>query len=304
MPKLRTIVYSVRQGVKNLGRNRMFSLASIGTMTACLFLFGIFYFLLGNLQYTIKNAETKVGVSVFFEEGIQETRLEELKKEIENRVEVAYVYYVSAEEAWERYKESSLDPKQIASFGDDNPLENSASFEVHLNDVGMQDILVRYITGLQGVRQVNDSKQVADTLHNVNRAVRIVTIAIIAILGSVAVFLISTTITTGIRVRQQEISIMKLIGATDFFIKAPFYVEGIVLGAIGAILPLSILYVIYRKGIGYILEKFSDVFGQNAKLLDVSDMFGQLVPLSFLIGIGIGVLGTGLTLKRQLKRIR
>ncbi len=303
MPRISTVVYSVRQGGKNLRRNRMFSLASIGTMAACLFLFGIFYFLLQNLQYAIRGAETNVGVTVFFAEGTGMARIAQVQDEIERRAEVAYVNYVSAEEAWERYKETSLTAEQVESFGEDNPLENSASLEVHINDVAAQDALVRYIESFPDVRLINDSKELADMLNGINRAVSVVTTVIIGILAAVAVFLISTTISTGISIRAQEISIMKLIGATDFFIEAPFFVEGILLGVIGAAIPLALLYGVYRRVSGYIAQKLVSVLGKGTMLLDSGKVFHTLVPISLGIGIGIGIFGTWLTLKKQLKKI-
>ena len=303
MPRISTVVYSIGQGGKNLRRNRMFSLASIGTMAACLFLFGIFYFLLQNLQYAIKGAETNVGVTVFFDEGTDVVRIAQIREEIEKRSEVAYVNYISAEEAWERYRETSLSEEQAKSFGEDNPLENSASLEVHTSDVTAQDALVRYIESIPQVRLVNDSKELADMLSSINRAVSIVTTVIIAILAAVAVFLISTTISTGVSIRAQEISIMKLIGATDFFIEAPFFVEGILLGAIGAVIPLVLLNVIYRRISGYITERLVSVLGRGTMLLDSGQVFATLIPLSLAIGIGIGALGTWVTLKKQLRKL-
>ena len=303
MPRISTVVYSIGQGGKNLRRNRMFSLASIGTMAACLFLFGIFYFLLQNLQYAIKGAETNVGVTVFFDEGTDVVRIAQIREEIEKRSEVAYVNYISAEEAWERYRETSLSEEQAKSFGEDNPLENSASLEVHTSDVTAQDALVRYIASIPQVRLVNDSKELADMLSSINRAVSIVTTVIIAILAAVAVFLISTTISTGVSIRAQEISIMKLIGATDFFIEAPYFVEGILLGAIGAVIPLVLLNVIYRRISGYITERLVSVLGRGTMLLDSGQVFATLIPLSLAIGIGIGALGTWVTLKKQLRKL-
>lgn len=303
MPRISTVVYSIGQGGKNLRRNRMFSLASIGTMAACLFLFGIFYFLLQNLQYAIKGAETNVGVTVFFDEGTDVVRIAQIREEIEKRSEVAYVNYISAEEAWERYRETSLSEEQAKSFGEDNPLENSASLEVHTSDVTAQDALVRYIESISQVRLVNDSKELADMLSSINRAVSIVTTVIIAILAAVAVFLISTTISTGVSIRAQEISIMKLIGATDFFIEAPYFVEGILLGAIGAVIPLVLLNVIYRRISGYITERLVSVLGRGTMLLDSGQVFATLIPLSLAIGIGIGALGTWVTLKKQLRKL-
>lgn len=303
MPRISTVVYSIGQGGKNLRRNRMFSLASIGTMAACLFLFGIFYFLLQNLQYAIKGAETNVGVTVFFDEGTDVVRIAQIREEIEKRSEVAYVNYISAEEAWERYRETSLSEEQAKSFGEDNPLENSASLEVHTSDVTAQDALVRYIESIPQVRLVNDSKELADMLSSINRAVSIVTTVIIAILAAVAVFLISTTISTGVSIRAQEISIMKLIGATDFFIEAPYFVEGILLGAIGAVIPLVLLNAIYRRISGYITERLVSVLGRGTMLLDSGQIFATLIPLSLAIGIGIGALGTWVTLKKQLRKL-
>ena len=303
MPRISTVVYSIGQGGKNLRRNRMFSLASIGTMAACLFLFGIFYFLLQNLQYAIKGAETNVGVTVFFDEGTDVVRIAQIREEIEKRSEVAYVNYISAEEAWERYRETSLSEEQAKSFGEDNPLENSASLEVHTSDVTAQDALVRYIESIPQVRLVNDSKELADMLSSINRAVSIVTTVIIAILAAVAVFLISTTISSGVSIRAQEISIMKLIGATDFFIEAPYFVEGILLGAIGAVIPLVLLNVIYRRISGYITERLVSVLGRGTMLLDSGQVFATLIPLSLAIGIGIGALGTWVTLKKQLRKL-
>lgn len=303
MPRISTVVYSIGQGGKNLRRNRMFSLASIGTMAACLFLFGIFYFLLQNLQYAIKGAETNVGVTVFFDEGTDVVRIAQIREEIEKRSEVAYVNYISAEEAWERYRETSLSEEQAKSFGEDNPLENSASLEVHTSDVTAQDALVRYIESIPQVRLVNDSKELADMLSSINRAVSIVTTVIIAILAAVAVFLISTTISTGVSIRAQEISIMKLIGATDFFIEAPYFVEGILLGAIGAVIPLVLLNVIYRRISGYITERLVSVLGRGTMLLDSGQVFATLIPLSLAIGVGIGALGTWVTLKKQLRKL-
>ena len=303
MPRISTVVYSIGQGGKNLRRNRMFSLASIGTMAACLFLFGIFYFLLQNLQYAIKGAETNVGVTVFFDEGTDVVRIAQIREEIEKRSEVAYVNYISAEEAWERYRETSLSEEQAKSFGEDNPLENSASLEVHTSDVTAQDALIRYIESIPQVRLVNDSKELADMLSSINRAVSIVTTVIIAILAAVAVFLISTTISTGVSIRAQEISIMKLIGATDFFIEAPYFVEGILLGAIGAVIPLVLLNVIYRRISGYITERLVSVLGRGTMLLDSGQVFATLIPLSLAIGIGIGALGTWVTLKKQLRKL-
>lgn len=302
MPKISTVIYSFKQGVKNIKRNQMFSLASIGTMTACLFLFGVFYFALTNFKYVIKNAEQAVSVTVFFEKGTTDAEIKAIGDKIMLRAEVAKCEYISAEEAWENYKNTKLNEEQIASFGEDNPLKDSNNYVVYLNDVEMQDSLVKYISSIPGVRQVNDSEAIADLFSGFNKGLGYVSAGIIIILLGVAVFLISTTVTMGISIRKQEISIMKLIGATDFFIRAPFIVEGIIIGVIGASIPLIFLYVLYHKIISYIMESFNSPFG-SFEFISSNEIFSTLIPVSLIIGVGIGFLGSFFTLGKQLCKI-
>lgn len=302
MPRISTVAYSVKQGFKNIKRNRMFSLASIGTMTACLFLFGIFYFVLVNFKFMIRSAEQAVSVTVFFKEGTSEAEIEAIGDKIMLRAEVAKCEYISAEEAWENYKATKLDEEQIASFGDDNPLKNSNSYVVYLNDVEMQESLVKYITSIPGVRQVNDSEAIADLFTGFNKGVGYVSAVIIIILLGVAIFLISTTVTMGVSIRRQEISIMKLIGATDFFIRAPFIVEGLIIGLIGAGIPLVFLYFLYHKLIEYIMKDFNSPFG-TLDFVSTNQIFSTLIPVSLIIGVGIGFVGSFLTLGKQLRKI-
>jgi cell division transport system permease protein len=128
-----------------------------------------------------------------------------------------------------------------------------------------------------------------------------VSAAIIIILLAVAVFLISNTVTMGIAIRKEEISIMKLIGATDSFIRAPFIIEGIIIGIIGALLPIGGLYFIYHKVITYITQKYINIF-HSFEFLDVGDIFTKLIPISLLIGIGIGFIGSSMTVRKHLKK--
>ncbi len=302
MHRISTTLYGIGQGFKNIRRNRMFSLASIGTMTACLFLFGIFYFILANFQHLVKSAEQNVGVTVFFDFGISDEKIEEIGQQIRKRAEVGGIEFTSAEEAWEKYKEEKLDDKLIQTFGDDNPLEDSASYTVYINDVDMQRSLVKYIEGLEGVRQVNNNDAVADAMSGFNMVITYVSGGIIVVLLGVAAFLISTTVTTGISVRKQELSIMKLIGATDSFIGTPYIVEGILIGIVGAVIPLVILRFLYGTIIQFISERFNSVLG-SSRFMEAGDVFAVLIPISLAIGIGIGFLGSLVTVRRKIRNL-
>lgn len=128
MREFNVVLYSLRQGLQNLRRNRMFTLASVGTVAACLFLFGIFYFALGNFKNAMRSVESSVGVSVFFQEGAAQDTIQSIGDAIRQRPEVDRVEYISAEEAWERFKEENFkdSPELVESFQDDNPLADSA----------------------------------------------------------------------------------------------------------------------------------------------------------------------------------
>lgn len=302
MQSIRTFFYCLKQGIRSIFHNGMFSLASIGTITASLFILGLFFFVSTNVRHVMKAAEQNVGVTVLFTEDCPQAKIDAIGEAIEKRVEVSKVVFISAEEAWENYKRDHLNEELAATFGEDNPLEDSASYKVYLNDVAMQDVLVRYIEGLDGVRRVNALDGVAESLEGINRIVTLVSVAIILILVAVAVFLIRMTVSIGISVRREEISIMNLIGATDFFVRFPFIVEGIVLGIFGAALPLGILRLIYGEVITYLSGEFESVF-HKMSFLSTHQVFARLTPLLLAIGVVIGWLGSAMTARKQLRKI-
>ena len=298
MKKLRTLFYTFGQGIANIFRNSLFSLASIATIGACLFLFGLFLAVLMNFQHIVKEAEQNVSVTVFFDEGLSTEEMEAIGQKIKARVEVADVKFVSSEEAWEYYKE-----KYIGEYADgfpDNPLEASSNFEIYLNDVSMQDSLVTYLENLDGVRLVNKSELTASTLSSVNLLIAYVSMAIIAILFAVSIFLISNTVMIGINVRRQEIAIMKYVGATDFFVRAPFIIECMLIGLIGAVIPLVIIYYLYDVVVNYISNAFA-LLTSYLNFLPREEVFMWLIPVSLLLGIGIGFLGSIVTVRRHLR---
>lgn len=300
--KISTLTYNVKQGLINIWRNKMFSLASIATMTACIFLFGVFYALGVNFGSMVHSAEEGVAVTVFFEEGITDEQIEVIGNEIATRPEVSEYHFVSAEEAWESFKEYYFEGHEeaAAGFEEDNPMVNSANYEVYLKDVSQQENLVAFLEGLEGVREVKQSEMVADVLTDFNNLIALIFVAIIVILIAVAVFLISNTVTVGISVRREEIAIMKLIGAKDTFVRAPFIVEGIVIGLIGSIIPLALLYTLYGSIVGYVSEKFT-LLSSMMEFVPVNELFRVLLPVSLILGVGIGFVGSRFTLKRHLK---
>ena len=315
--KIRSLFYHIKDGLKNIYRNRLFSLASIATITACIFLFGVFYALVSNFQYMIHKAENEVCVTVFFDEGLTDADIKKLGDTISQRNEVSRIHYTSADEAWENYKAENFKdyPELAEGFKDDNPLASSDNYEVYMKtlkgnskdliakskslSVTQQD-LVKFAQSLDGVREVKKSDVVANTLSSVNMLVAYVSIAIIAILLGVSIFLISNTVTTGITVRKEEIAIMKYIGAKDFVVRSPFVIEGLIIGLFGAVIPLALLYFLYDKAVVYIMEKFS-ILKNIITFLPVGNVYIYLLPIGLAMGIGIGFLGSYFTVRKHLR---
>lgn len=301
--KLSSLGYNIKQGFKNIWRNRMFSIASLVTMTACIFLFGIFFSILLNVNAAVKYYEEDVGISVFFNEGITQDQIDRIGEQIKARPEVSEITYTSAEEAWQKFQQIYFpdDPDAAASFVKGNPLANDASYTITTANVEDQPTLVAYIKTLDGVRKVNQSDEVVRTLSGFNTLMTYVSIAIITVLLVVAIILISNTVNVGISVRKNEIGIMKLIGATDSFVRAPFIVEGLMLGLIGSIIPLIILYFTYNWLLNKIVTKFSVLNSLSNILLSVNDVYRYLIPVSLILGIGIGLAGSIITVRKHLR---
>ena len=283
----------------------MFSAASIATMTACIFLFGLFFSLLISFRYIVKNAEEGVAVTVLFDDGVDQATINSIGEQIKAYKGVTKVEYVSAEEAWDEWSkqyfgDTELESEMAEGFKNDNPLANSSSYSVYVDKIEHQDALVKYIEGLDGVREVNQLKGATQTLSSFNTLLTYISVAIILILLCVAVFLISNTVAIGISIRKEEIGIMKLIGATNFFVRAPFLIEGMIIGLIGAIIPLVLLFVMYKKVIEYVLTKFS-MLSSVVQFMSVTQVFEVLTPVALILGMGIGLFGSVITIRKHLR---
>ena len=295
--KISTLFYCIKQGIINIFKNKWFSLASVATISACLFLFGICFSVVLNFKSMVKSAEEGVSVTVFFNEGISDNRIEQIGMQIQAHTAVSRVEYVSADAAWESFKVQYLG--EYADGFTENPLANSSNYQIYMNDVSKQAELVTYLEGIEGVRRVNRSEFTATAFSSANTLITYVSVGIIGILLAVSIFLISNTVMIGISVRKEEIAIMKYIGATDFFVRSPFVIEGIFIGTFGAIVPLAIINVLYSRIIIYISTRFSQLTSFFS-FMTIGQIFHYLVPTSFVLGIGIGFFGSLLTVKRHL----
>lgn len=300
--RLSTFTYCLKEGMKNIGRNIWFSLASTAIISACIFLFCMFFALVANVQYMVKNAETTVGITVFFDENMAEADILAIGKEIAAGKEIKETKYISAEEAWETFqKEYFKDAEELAEgFADDNPLAGSASYEIYLKDIADQDVIVSYLNTIAGIRKINYSNDTASGLSTFNKMLGLISAVIIAILLAVAVFLISNTISTAAAFRKDENKIMRLIGATNFMIRAPFVVEGIIIGFAGAAIPLVSVYFLYRSAVEYMIEKFH-IISNIIEFIPIDTIFPYMIAVAVALGVGIGFVGSFFTIRKHLK---
>ena len=296
--RINTLKYTLKEGFKGLFRNKWYTLASIVTISACLFLLGIFMAIMMNFQHIVDNVQKGVAVTTFFTEGTTEEQILGLKAQLEVRNEVERIVYVSAEQAWADFVEDMNMGEYLEGFPE-NPLAKSANLEIYINDASKQNDLVTYLESVEMIRRINKSELAATTLSGMDSLVSVATIGIIGILLLVSVFLISNTITVGISMRKEEINIMKYIGATDFFVRFPFIIQGILIGLIGAGIPLTAIYFLYNQVIAVVVGYFPSL-SSLLGFLAVEAVFEYLLPLSLTVGVGIGFFGSYFTCRKHL----
>lgn len=295
--RIRTFFYTIGQGIKSLFRNGWYSIASVATITACLFLFGMFYTIIVNFQHMVRSAEEGVSVTVFFKEGTSEDEIQVLKAEVEKRPEVSKVDFQTADEAWDSFKKQYLG--DYAGGFPDNPLEGDDNLQIYMKNVSQQANLVTYLESVNIVREVKRSEVTAMTLSAVNRLITLISAGVILVLLGVSIFLISNTVTIGIEIRRNEIEIMKYVGAGDFIVRGPFVIEGMLIGLIGSLIPLALIYVLYGEAVEYFSSKFS-ILSMFLQFYSPAVIFQKLMPITLGVGVGIGILGSLSSVRRNL----
>lgn len=297
-----TFLYCLKEGVKNICRNIWFSLASVATISACIFLFCLFFSIISNVQHMAKKVETTVGITVLFDEDLSEEEIFALGDVIAQQDEVLTMNYISAQQAWEDFKkEYFAGHEELADgFAEDNPLAESASYEIYLKDIASQEGLVAFLQGLQGVRKVNYSNSAADGFASFNKMMGFLSVAVIGVLLAVSVFLINNTISVAAAFRKQESQIMRLIGATNFMIRAPFIVEGVLIGLIGAAIPLAAVYFMYTESTVYLSERFLILSG-IFEFMKIGELFPEMTAIALILGVGIGFFGSYFTIRKYLR---
>ena len=285
--KIRSIRVCLKQGLQGIWRNRLMVLASVCTVSACLFILGIVYCLVANVQQFADDLDDSLGIIAFLSENVSEESVPTLVEQIRDMEGVKEVTYVSADEAWQNFKESmgfddQLGEDTLAQLDQDNPLANSASL------------------AMPQIRSIRYAAETADVLANLSSMITWGGMALILLLVFIAILLISNTIKLSVFVRRTEIGIMKYIGAKDSFVKIPFIVEGMIIGVLGAVLPAILIYFSYGSIVNFVMQQFG-TFTQLIHFISANTILIQLIPIFLAVGIVVGVLGSTLSLRKYLK---
>lgn len=300
--KISTMFYLLKQGFINLFKNRLMSFAAITTISACIFVISIFFVVGENIAYMLDAVENNMGITVFFEFDTPQERIQEIEQLFKARSEVHSVEYVSPEDAWNTFKEDYFEGKedQLSGFEGENPLKDSASLVIYFDDLDTQKGLAEYAESIPDVRYIRQSEQVVVVMQSVNQLVSYSSLVLVVILVIISVFLISNTVRLGIATRKKEIVIMKYIGAKDSFVKGPFFTEGVLIGIIGTVIPLVVIYFFYNDATEAIMGQFS-ILRSYLVFMDVTVLYAKLVPIAAGVGILIGLMGSWFTVGRYLK---
>jgi cell division transport system permease protein len=297
--KIRTISYYIRESFKNLIRNRLMTFASVFTVASCIFIVALFYCLAANLSDMLNNLEGTVGLEVYVRDDVSPEEVLLLDEKIAAIPHVVSAEYVSSDEALARFTAGLTDARITAGLENDNPLPRS--FSIAIDDLRYQEDVINALMELEsfGVDTIDHMRETANVILTVSNVVRGVLMVLIIVLATVSIVIITNTIRITVNARRNEITIMKYVGATDWFIRWPFIIEGVLIGFLGGLIPSIICALGYSSVVNMIKSALPLLHA--IRFLPPYAIFAYLVPFSIMLGVFIGVIGSGLTIRKHLR---
>ncbi|WP_068557127.1 permease-like cell division protein FtsX [Thermotalea metallivorans] len=296
--RIRTISYMMRQGLKGLWRNRMMSIASIGSVASALVILGIVFMLVLNINSLAETAKGQFdSIQVYIRDEVQGVAIEEMNAFIKKLEGIEEVSFLSKEDALKNMKKQWGDQGYLLEGLETNPLPNS--FVIQLKDIENADGVVKQIKKLQGVEEVKYYKDIVDNLLRITHFIRLAGTILIAVLIGISMFIIANTIKLAVAARYREINIMKYVGATNWFIRWPFLIEGIILGCVGAFIALGIVGYSYKAVFDVVTQKLYVML--SAYMIPATILTHNLAVIFIVLGAGIGALGSIFSMRRFLR---
>ncbi len=295
----RSIKYYFKEGFTGLFKNRLMTVASIGAVAACIFIVSISVCLIGNLNYVLNQIEENIGIAVFLQDGLDSEKINEISNDVKEIEHVTMVTYISPDEALSDLKKEWGAESILDGFdGENNPL--SHSLEISIDGIENQTFVIEKLRGVAGVKNIRNAQAETEILLKLNKGLSITGAVVVFVLAAISVVIIMNTIKISVYTRKNEINIMKFVGATDWFIRWPFIIEGCLIGLIGAALPMGVSWPLYSKIVELVYSYFP--FIRNiATLLDGYFIFSKLIPVSLVVGVALGVFGSISSIRKYLK---
>lgn len=294
---LNSFLYNIKEAFTGMVRNRSMAIASIASVTSSLFVFGVMLCIVLNLNnITAKTQDQFNAVNVYLSDSLDEAKQQEIGAKLKKLPNVAAVHYESKEEAMVKLRERWGDKAYLLD-GMKNPLQNA--YIVEIKNSKQADTLVKNINEIKGVEETRYYK---DTIEKISRMVNTINrfgLALMVVLVFVSIFIISTTIRLTINARKNEIFIMKYMGATNWFVRWPFIIEGLILGFIGALIAIGLTYIMYH--VMYDFFTTDNVKFINTYILHIEDIFMNIVAVFLAMGIGIGTVGSVASVRQYLE---
>ncbi len=288
-------IYILGETLKGLYRNRWMCITSTGVVMVTLLMLGLFMLVNLNVRHITETVKEQVEMVVYIDEEADRATIEELGRQIQGHRDVAGVEYISSEEHMGRLQQQLGGMLEGYDSTLDNPL--LASFEVRTEDPEAVVSLADEFEAYPGVAAVFYGQGYVENLFEVTRVIQVIGLALMVGLAITAVFLISHTIKLTVMMRKREITIMKYVGATNWFIRWPFLLEGLLMGLVGAILPLGFLNYMYGSSIEWVAA--NELMFIN--LLPLQTVMGELAVYLIPLGTGLGILGSMLSMGRFLR---
>lgn len=295
-----TIRYFLKEGFSGLKKNLLMTVASIIAVAACISIMSFSYCVVSNLQYMLDQMEDSIGISVFLKGDLTSEDIENMKTTISGLDHVTNVTYISPADALDQLKEQwGADEDIFIGLEDtNNPL--SHSFQVELDQIESQDAVLAELQKIEGVDKVEYGQSLSEMLMSVSNVFQVAGILVMLVLGVISVMIIINTIRISVMNRRVEINIMKYVGATDWFIRWPFIIEGIIIGLIGAILPMLVGMPMYGKTVSLFYNHIP--FVENfVRFRVVGDVFSFVLPAALIFGILLGVVGSVTSIRKHLQ---
>ena len=295
-----TIRYFLKEGFSGLKKNLLMTVASIIAVAACISIMSFSYCVVSNLQYMLDQMEDSIGISVFLKGDLTSEDIENMKTTISGLDHVTNVTYISPADALDQLKDQWGADEDIFIGLDDtnNPL--SHSFQVELDQIESQDAVLAELQKIEGVDKVEYGQSLSEMLMSVSNVFQVAGILVMLVLGVISVRIIINTIRISVMNRRVEINIMKYVGATDWFIRWPFIIEGIIIGLIGAVLPMLVGMPMYGKTVSLFYNHIP--FVENfVRFRVVGDVFSFVLPAALIFGILLGVVGSVTSIRKHLQ---